>query len=438
MEKKKSPKRKAMPMNIMSLYKEGAKTIKSSIKANNKRLNVTLTVDTLVLYFPADYKLENRLIDNDVKLDDYSYIISRNTGKHQYELCARFKYKNIAIGNLYMRKKSRSNYQSMNNNQFQIAKERFYSNEDWATIVNDLMCILNIQYKIHRLDIALDTDLDLLAKYEKIYKVRKGKILGKSKIPALYQDTHNVSLANVRYTIDEHKKFIVFYAKDFGAVQQTSEEDKLANSKYKTIHKYQTEYWAKNGLISTERINRLELRLFTKYAKIEGLKNLYDKELLLTIMKREINKNLTFKMKNDKEISLIDFDNLSINNKYINVLENYHFNLTPREKEHLKIWFDAKSPKVISVISADRAVIDIGDELQMEVQRNPDKQRKKYCPLLTTYHFTEEEYRRKRPGKMTKEQAKGIAAIEQLLSDNPSLAEPIADPDYDPDRLLIF
>jgi hypothetical protein len=400
----------------LPLYKGGAKIKKTGKIKVKKRQNVTVTIDALVLYFPVVYQFEDDLISNQIQLTDYKYTIHKPIGKNPYACFAKVYFKELFLGNLFIKKKSKSIYASANYNTFQVAKERFYAGDDWIKLVEDLFNKLAIKFKIHRLDIALDSDKNLLKLFSK-YLEEKWGIVGKSKEPSYSNDPRTKSLANVRYTIDEGKKFIVLYNKNFGSKKQSSEENQAANARYKRIQKYQTEYWQKNGLKNIHTISRLEIRLFTKYVKIKRLEELKNKELLLSVIRKNVGENLTFK-KGIIRNKIIDFDNLKVNNKVISVAEHIEFELAANEKTFLKNWYRSKSVKLIAQVSGNSGIVDLGDGLQAEVDRNLDDETKRFCPFRRIKElFTDMEFERKRPEKlMTKEQVKFMEAIKGITS----------------------
>ena len=264
------PYGKVMPSK-RGLYKGGVENSKTTKTKVEKRQNVTVTVDTLILFFPINKQFEMDLVTNRIELNNYTYSIETTIGKNPYEIYAKFYYKDIFIGNLFVEKRSKSKYSSANYNIFQLAKLRFYSSEDWAKLVEDLFAQLGIKFKIYRLDIAIDTDKDLLGLYTRYYEKNKGVIAGKIKMPTTTKNPQNTQYANVRYASDENRKIIVLYGKNFGAKKQSANENETANTHYKRVQQYQIEYWRMNGLKNIDKISRLEIRLFLKHVKVGRL-----------------------------------------------------------------------------------------------------------------------------------------------------------------------
>jgi hypothetical protein len=144
----------------------------------------------------------------------------------------------------------------------------------------------------------------------------------------------------------------------------------------------------------------LEIRLFTgKYLFCKGLYKLKSKEYLLSIIKKEVGKNLTFK-KITKTMLLIDFDSLKINNQVVTVAENEQFKLSKIEKDYiLRGWRKIKSVKVHTHLDMDNAILDIGDSFMIKVTRNYGELRD-HRPLFCYPQFTTEQYDEKRPEKI--------------------------------------
>ena len=370
MAKRLSPSGKGMPVK-KQLFKGGAEKRKNAPKSNRKRKNVTLTVDALFLSFMKDKDWETALKEKKKNAGDFVYVIQDNSFKNGYWHTAKFYYKELFIGNLFFEQKTKSIHQANNYLMFRVAKERFYSKENWVELVNSLFTELGIEsYKIKRVDIALDNEEDLVKRFEKLYVKRRSTVLGKSKQPSLKNDPSNQFLASIRYSIDEGKKVITFYKKNFGGLQLSQQESRLTEKKSKSVEAYQVEYWKLNGLKNMDSISRLELRLNGKYAKGLTIDLLQDKAVLLKELKQGTGDNLVFR-KGNKDTALVDFSRLSINAMEIQLSEKFEFKITAEYKKLMMDCYQAPYVRLIETLSHDSAYFDIGQDLRILIFRNP-------------------------------------------------------------------
>ncbi len=394
MGKKKSPNRKTMPPN-QPLYKGGASSNNSGKK---KSLKTTLTIDALIIQFPDLNNIESSLRLGNLKLSSFHYYIKDCSQKNGYKYYAKIYSKDIFLGNLFY-KQTIYHENAKRKLLLQITKERFYSGEDWLNLIKKLFDELGIKtYDIKRIDLALDTAENLIpviADYlEKDFTPKSG--------------CKRVSRMNVkggrsiRYNIDENRKSIAIYKKDFADIHLTKSEEKLTTIEYKKTQKYQVDYWQKNGLVNVDAIIRVEIRLTGKYANRIKLSALCDISKLTGIYFKEIGKNLTFIEETPsgiKEHVVLNSNNLLINNEKVYITESFLFKPSKKLRDIIRMCYRAKFVKVIKTTGEDSGIVDTGDGLLIEIKLNPNKDERRVRKYLLSQLFTDEELNRIRPEK---------------------------------------
>ncbi|MBS1623147.1 MAG: hypothetical protein JST83_03965 [Bacteroidetes bacterium] len=426
MDKKKSPIGRAMPRSKQHLYNGGV----TSEKNHKKECVIsTLTVDSITFQFKDKLNLTDALKHNKCKLTNFNYYIKNSSHINTYAKYAKFYSKGVYIGNLFFEPVIYNRY-NWNTLLFQVTKERFYSDENWTSLVLDLFRELEIKkYTIKRIDVALDIEtniIDVIGGYlEKKYEP-------KSRCKRITRMNTKGELGSIRYTIDGSRKVIAIYRKDCGDLHLSPVEEKLTDKTYKKPEKYQIEYWKNNGL-KVNRVVRIEQRLTGKYAKIEDLHLLRDIDTLSALYFKELGNNLTFIQPiatGKRELVALKLKNLLINNQKVSITENVVFKLPSAIRDKIKLYHEkCKSVKVVQTLDEDSGVVDIGDGFRIIVRLNREVKPSESGSFWSEALYSQDDYDKKRPPiHMTKEFIKFEEVLAKLAITHPQVFVPI-DPD---------
>ncbi len=311
----------------ISLYNTGESDIERNIPGVPIKPKATITVDTLILSFIHNYTpyLQKGLVNETLPLNSFTYCLSENSVSNIYRKSAQFYYKKLLIGNLSFDCNKSIDVFIRNRMTFRLEKALFYGKHDWTKILMLLLEELNIeQYTVSRLDIAVDVDWGVLTRYQYLYLDTRWRRASKSKKkPNMIIEPEDGRLSSLRISLDAHRKNIVIYEKD-SSPQLYRQEEKQTPVSDKEIQPYQIDYWSANGL-NTELVERVEIRLGSKYTKEVKLNNLRKRDFLLTQFKAQLGNHLSFrnntsKQRNVSRIPMIDsfpVDELTIGGKSV-------------------------------------------------------------------------------------------------------------------------
>ena len=315
------------------------------------------------------------MLDGTLQVESFTYRVSGNSKSNAYQKSAHFYYDSLLIGNLSFESDAYYKVPNRNRMTFRLEKALFYGKRDWTKILLLLLDELNIKdYTISRLDIAVDVDWGVLARYHNLYLDTNWRRASKSKKkPNMHIEPEDGRLSSLRIDLDARRKNIVIYEKD-SSPQLYRQEDKQTPISYKEIQPYQINYWSANGL-DTQLIERVEIRMSSKYTQAIRLHTLRKKEVLLTKFNIELGRHLSFrsniyKDKNVSRIPMIDafpVNELLIENKRVSAKRVYKFHLPADIEMLIKREFYAEKVKVVKSISDKIGVVDIGDGLEVKV-----------------------------------------------------------------------
>lgn len=381
-----------------SLYNIGESDTTIPLPLLPEKIHCTLTVDTLIFSFPYNPDVERSLLDKTFKLNGYKYKVHNNSTNQIFSKRAEFEYKKSSLGTLLFSKNSRSKFPKMNRLDFRVSKECFYGSKDWIKPVEALFKELNIsEYSIKRLDIALDIGWSMLDAYQDMRFTHLWSITSKSPSkPSFVFCEGSKQICGLRIKVDENKRIISVYRKGDSA-QLLKHEQVDTPESYKKISQYQKDYWTKNKLdINT--VERIEIRLQSKYANKIEWRKLNSKSVLLSTFKHHLGKHFVFRdnKSHHKNVSrrpkfnCLPIDRVLINEQTVKARNIYQFRLPIDVAERLKATYYTSKLKVVKSLSNNCGYVDIGDNLMVKVVVFPKGTPHRRCSFDN--QFTEKQF----------------------------------------------